>query len=56
MVMNKNSKIFEKYTLDPPAIKQSIRHLLDMAGFRDEEKLTVVVMEGQITILRKEKG
>ena len=51
----KNSIIFEKYTLDGPAIKQSIKHLLDMAGFRDEEKLTVVILEKQITILRKEK-
>jgi len=50
--MNKNSKIFEKYLLDAPAIKQSIKHLLDMAGFRDEEKLTVVVLEKQITILK----
>jgi len=53
--MVKNSKIFKQFTLDAPAIKQSIKHLLSMAGFRDEEKLQVVVMEKQITILKGEK-
>ena len=51
--MTKNSKLFEKYTLDPASLKQSILYLLDMAGFGAEEKLQVVLMEKQITILLK---
>ena len=48
------NSIFEKYTLDVPAIKQSILYLLNMAGFEASEVLTVVVQKRQITICPKE--
>jgi len=46
--------IFEKYTLDAPAIKQAILYLLDMAGFGDSEILQVVIQKRQIVICPKE--
>ena len=54
--MTTNSAIFEKYTLDAPAIKQSIKHLLSMAGFEAEEVLQVIIQRGQVTIIKGEKG
>ena len=50
-----NTAIFEKYTLDASAIKQSILYLLEMAGFEAEEVLQVIIQKKQVTIIKGEK-
>ena len=49
------NSVFEKYNLDPPAIKSAIRHLLEMAGFEAEEVLQVIIQKKQVTIIKGEK-